>query len=93
MTGCWCCLAITLTFDSSPIKGEGDLVGWFVLLPALPYPSGLRIKSAMTVLMAEMMWRTVFPVLWIPAYAGMTVRDAAMTWRFLRLVDTALKPV
>ena len=35
-------------FDSSPIKGEGDLVGWFVLLPALPYPSGLRIKSAMT---------------------------------------------
>ena len=24
--GGWCCLAITLAFDSSPIKGEGDMV-------------------------------------------------------------------
>ena len=39
----------TLTFDSSPIKGEGY---WLVLScsPASPcHPSGLRIKSAMTV--------------------------------------------
>ena len=37
----------TLTFDSSPIKGEGD---WLVLSCCLPgrLPSGLRIKSAMT---------------------------------------------
>ena len=59
-------------------RGFGRLV-CLVVGPARP--SGLRIESAMTVLMAEMMWRTVFPALWIPAYAGMTVRDAAMTWR------------
>ena len=88
--GGWCCLCSPYDpsvrhwdrlFDSSLIKGEGDLVGCFVLLSARPCPSGLRVKSAMTVLMVEMMWRTVFPALWIPAYAGMTVRDAAMTWR------------
>ena len=38
----------------SPIKGEGDSVGWFVLMSARPLTSGLRIKSAMTVLMAGM---------------------------------------
>ena len=36
MTVWWDCLSITLTFDSSPIKGEGDSVGCFVLLPARP---------------------------------------------------------
>ena len=36
----------TLTFDSSPIKGEGKVVGLDLLLPC--HPSGLRIKSAMT---------------------------------------------
>ena len=38
----------TLTFDSSPIKGEGELVvGLACCLPS-HCPSGLRIKSAMT---------------------------------------------
>ena len=39
----------TLTFDSSPIKGEGEDGGCclFTARP-LPLPSGLRIKSAMT---------------------------------------------
>ena len=98
------CLAVTLTFDSSPIKGEGDSVGWVVLLLyARPLTSGLRIKSAMTVRCAGLgrcvasfcgycleastslcatvvassysAWR-VYPTLWFPAYAGMTVRDA-----------------
>ena len=50
--------SFTLTFDSSPIKGEGDSVGWFVLLCAPPFTSGLRIKSAMTV-------PTAPPTLWI----------------------------
>ena len=27
MTECWDCLSITLAFDSSPIKGEGDSGG------------------------------------------------------------------
>ena len=40
----------TLAFDSSPIKGEGE-DGWFIFLPIhCPSTSGLRIKSAMTVL-------------------------------------------
>ena len=26
MTAWWDCLVFTLTFDSSPVKGEGDLV-------------------------------------------------------------------
>ena len=41
----------TLTFDSSPIKGEGDMVVLTCspVLPRAPCPSGLRIKSAMTV--------------------------------------------
>ena len=34
-SGVYC--LVTLTFDSSPIKGEGDSVGWFVLL--LPHTS------------------------------------------------------
>ena len=34
-------------FDSSPIKGEGDLVGLSCCQPSR-LPSGLRIKSAMT---------------------------------------------
>ena len=38
MTVWWDCLAITLTFDSSPIKGEGDSVGCFVLLLAATLP-------------------------------------------------------
>ena len=43
------CLVFTLTFDSSPIKGEGDSVGWICLITAFHHcPSGLRIKSAMT---------------------------------------------
>ena len=33
----------------SPIKGEGDSVGCFVLLSARHHTSGLRIKSAMSV--------------------------------------------
>ena len=32
MTVWWDCLAVTLTFDSSPIKGEGDSAGWIGLL-------------------------------------------------------------
>ena len=44
----WLVLAcFTLTFDSSPIKGEGEY-GCFVLLSARPLTSGLRVKSAMT---------------------------------------------
>ena len=48
ITGLWMMSGIvfTLTFDSSPIKGEGVL---FVLFYARPLTSGLRIKSAMTV--------------------------------------------
>ena len=55
------CIVITLTFDSSPIKGEGDWrLGCLVVAPrcgycleasmttTLPFPSGLRIKFAMT---------------------------------------------
>ena len=44
---CWLglfCLAVTLTFDSSPIKGEG-VCGWSVLLspsPLIPLPSRER---------------------------------------------------
>ena len=41
-------IVFTLTFDSSPIKGEGDSVGCVVLLLTRAAPSGLRIKSAMT---------------------------------------------
>ena len=35
-------LAITLTFDSSPIKGEGDL--WLVLSCCLPRPVDTAVK-------------------------------------------------
>ena len=39
----------TLTFDSSPIKGEGDSVGCFDSFTRVTRrPSGLRIRSAMT---------------------------------------------
>ena len=44
----WDCLVFTLTFDSSPIKGEGEYVVGVGLLSAVRHPSGLRIKSAMT---------------------------------------------
>ena len=48
-TGLGRCISIvfTLTFDSSPIKGEGD---WRLDWPCChqPLTSGLRIKSAMT---------------------------------------------
>ena len=30
----------TLTFDSSPIKGEGDNGGWFVLFTRIALPCG-----------------------------------------------------
>ena len=36
MIGTMLCIVFTLTFDSSPIKGEGDAVGWFV--PTLLFP-------------------------------------------------------
>ena len=42
MTVCWCCLAITLTFDSSPIKGKGILSVGVVLLLPRPVDSRLR---------------------------------------------------
>ena len=43
------CIVFTLAFDSSRIKGEG-VYGWlFWLVVTPPFPSGLRIKSAMTV--------------------------------------------
>ena len=32
------CIVFTLAFDSSPIKGDGDSVGWIVLLSAQPLP-------------------------------------------------------
>ena len=35
-------IVFTLTFDSSPIKGEGDLVGCFVLLPPRPVDTALK---------------------------------------------------
>ena len=41
-------IVFTLTFDSSPIKGEGDMVGLSCCMPRHCLPSGLRIKSAMT---------------------------------------------
>ena len=44
------CIVITLTFDSSPIKGEGDWRLVCLVHPCRP------------------------AALWIPAYAGMTVR-------------------
>ena len=47
MTVRWDCLAFTLAFDSSPIKGEGDMVGLSCCRPR-HLTSGLRVKSAMT---------------------------------------------
>ena len=67
----------TLTFNSSPIKGEGDSVGWFGLLYARHLTSGLRVKSAMTGMSCP-----ASPALWIPACAGMTVRGARNDGRF-----------
>ena len=60
-------------FESSVIKGEGDSVGCFVLLSARPLTSGLRIKSAMTVLEC-----LVGPPCGFPHYAGMTVLEAEL---------------
>ena len=40
-------IVVPRSFAKVSIKGEGDMIG-VVLLSALPYPSGLRIKSAMT---------------------------------------------
>ena len=37
-----CCLVVTLTFDSSPIKGEGELVGCFGLLSPHPVDTALK---------------------------------------------------
>ena len=46
MTQWWSFLAVTLTFDSSLIKGEGDSVGCFVLLlPLLPHPVVSRLRG------------------------------------------------
>ena len=42
MTVWWDCLVFTLAFDSSPIKGEGDSVGWFVLLLPCPVDTALK---------------------------------------------------
>ena len=61
---------MTVGFAKVSIKGEGDSAGCFVLLYAPPFTSGLRVKSAMTD-------ATPCSTLWIPAYAGMTVRG----WR------------
>ena len=41
-------IAVRLSFAKVSIKGEGEY-GWCCLVVALPFPSGLRIKSAMTV--------------------------------------------
>ena len=54
--------SVTLTFDSSPVKGEGMLVGVVLLLTP---PCGFWIKSRMTV----KGMRNDAP-LWIPASAG-----------------------
>ena len=48
------CIIVTLTFDSSPIKGEGNMVG------VVPLPCGFWIKSRMTGL----------GILWMPASTG-----------------------
>ena len=45
------------------------------MMDAPPCPSGLRIKSAMTVRVLVVL-SCCCPALWFPAYAGMTVRDA-----------------
>ena len=42
-------LIVTLTFDSSPIKREGYMVGVVLFTRVTLPPCGLRIKSAMTV--------------------------------------------
>ena len=48
MTRWWDCLAVTLAFDSSPIKEEGDDGGCFILFTRVARrPSGLQVKSAM----------------------------------------------
>ena len=39
-------MVVTLTFDSSPIKGEGDSVGCVVLLSSPP--CGYCLKASMT---------------------------------------------
>ena len=42
-------IVFTLTFDSSPIKGEGDSVGWLCcLVVTLTPPCGYCLKASMT---------------------------------------------
>ena len=43
------CIVFTLTFDSSPIKGEGDSVGCFGLLAASP--CGYCLEASMTAIL------------------------------------------
>ena len=72
---------LVLSCSPSPLiplpSRERGYFGWFGLVhPHVRRPSGLRIKSAMTGASCPGV-----PALWIPAYAGMTVRDAGMTGR------------
>ena len=69
--GVWlCCLAVTLNFDSSPIKGEGVFVVVLSCCQPGHRTSGLRVK------VRDDVWCPAVPALWIPAYAGMTVKGA-----------------
>ena len=63
-------IVFTLTFDSSPIKGEGDMVGLDCCLPCHPVDSRLRGNDG-----PELVLSRCHPhlALWFPAYAGMTV--------------------
>ena len=40
------CIVFTLAFDSSPIKGEGDSVGWFGLVHPRHPPCGYCLKAS-----------------------------------------------
>ena len=61
MTVWWDSLAFTLAFDSSPIKGEG-IVGWYCLV--VTPPCGYCLKVSMTVKDAGNDGHTALP-LWI----------------------------
>ena len=77
----------TLAFDSSPIKGEGDS-GWLFWTcspsPLIPLPSRERGIRLCCLVVTRTSGRpcgycleaSMTTALWIPAYAGMTVRDA-----------------
>ena len=81
-------IVITLTFDSSPIKGEGVMVGLSCSpSPLIPLPSRERgiwlVCLAFTLAFdsspikgeGDMVGLSCcHPALWIPAYAGMTDR-------------------